>query len=281
MLTTIIAATSAMTVLVGVLETPQCKTEHARSVRVLFAKINTGWISLQKPVAAPAAFPTRWTVAFDGRDLGRIDTVDPGWSSDLMWTYPRDRLLDVVGDAPAIRTGSDHFRGHCSDQKVMRPLVVVSRPNVSDPAHWKPEKKAPDLRAAVFETFRAHAGPAYRCPVDPLKAVAYPYTVADLVRLVSYVDRAGRRLVAVRLNSQDDRCEGMVEPARRPHGFLVGTDGGSPVFLGRDMWLVDAGDYDDDGRSELIFWFSAHNRDGYVLLSENGSGRVEYLWTYF
>lgn len=36
-------------------------------------------------------------------------------------------------------------------------------------------------------------------------------------------------------------------------------------FLDSGMWLVDAGDYDNDGRSELIFSISRDNEGGYEI----------------
>ena len=46
------------------------------------------------------------------------------------------------------------------------------------------------------------------------------------------------------------------------------------------MELVDAGDYDGDGRSELLFWRGGYNRDGYVLVFDELRQKVEYTWSY-
>ncbi len=35
------------------------------------------------------------------------------------------------------------------------------------------------------------------------------------------------------------------------------------------MWLVDAGDYDKDGKSELVFSIDRYNRGGYELFYDD------------
>ena len=37
------------------------------------------------------------------------------------------------------------------------------------------------------------------------------------------------------------------------------------TLLGNGMWLVDAGDYDNDGKSELVFSIDRYNQGGYEL----------------
>lgn len=45
-------------------------------------------------------------------------------------------------------------------------------------------------------------------------------------------------------------------------------------------FLVDAGDYDGDGKSEILFWFERYNRDGYVLFYDKCSKFDEFTWPY-
>jgi hypothetical protein len=58
---------------------------------------------------------------------------------------------------------------------------------------------------------------------------------------------------------------------------LVGDD---TRYLGQDLTLVDAGDYDGDGASELLFWYSGYDEDGYTLVYDGGRKSVDYHWNY-
>ena len=48
--------------------------------------------------------------------------------------------------------------------------------------------------------------------------------------------------------------------------FAIGADG-ETRYLGPGLILVDAGDYDGNGTSELVMSLSRYNRGGYVLFS--------------
>jgi len=61
------------------------------------------------------------------------------------------------------------------------------------------------------------------------------------------------------------------------HWFAIeGT--GAPRFLDRDLTLIDAGDYDGGGHSELIFAKGGYNYDGYVLYDGDLRHAVEFGW---
>jgi hypothetical protein len=275
-----VAAVAAAGVLVGVLEHPQCKPAPARAVRVLFGRQTAAWRSLAAGgEVAPTALPTEWTIAFDGKRLGRVVTADSAWHGEYSWAYPRDRLLSIVGEAPAAPNRKRLFGGWC-DPPADRPLVVVSRPNVADPARWKPKEPTSEVRSRVFAQFKAKAGRQVTCPVDPEKAIDFNYSADHLILLAGYADTLGRRLVAVSLDPKAYSCDGPSDSAWWPNWFMLPADGGRPVFLGEGLWLVDAGDYDRDGRSELVFWFSGYNLDGYVLYADEFATRVDYLWNY-
>ncbi len=51
-------------------------------------------------------------------------------------------------------------------------------------------------------------------------------------------------------------------------------------FLGDDMWLVDAGDYDNDGKSEVLFAIDGYNRGGYELFYDDFKKHVRFEFSY-
>ncbi len=55
---------------------------------------------------------------------------------------------------------------------------------------------------------------------------------------------------------------------------------GKTVSLGRGYLLIDAGDYDNDGHSEFIFFGGGYNRDGYTMYYNNFTKKVEHSWKY-
>jgi len=44
--------------------------------------------------------------------------------------------------------------------------------------------------------------------------------------------------------------------------------------------LLDVGDYDKDGKSEVLFWSSGYNEDGYVLYYDDFRKKVPFKWHY-
>jgi hypothetical protein len=266
-------------IVVGVLEQPQCKKDPAIAVKALFVKQGREWVALTSQEASlGVSLPAAWTVGLDGRSLGVITTVDPGFQTEYEWTFPRDRLLLLKPgqSVPNIANKEDRFAGWC-DAPSRRPLVVVSRPAVRDPDRWKPYQPAETLRARLFESFKTHAGPASICPNDSETAKPLTYAVQDLVFLRSYQDRFGKKLVTVGLDPQRNTCDGPAEPAWAPHSFVLGD---KLLYLGQDLSVVEAGDFDSDGTSEVLFWYSGYNDDGYTLFYDGFRKHVDYRWNY-
>ena len=105
----------------------------------------------------------------------------------------------------------------------------------------------------------------------------FAYDASDLVFSSSYQDRIGRKLVVVGRDPGRYTCDGPPEPAWATHSFILQDD---VQYLGRDLSLVDAGDYDADGPSEVLFWYSGYNDDGYTLFYDGLRKHVDYHWNY-
>jgi hypothetical protein len=270
---------AAAGVVVGVLEEPQCADHAVPAVRPLFLKIADGWTALSAREVADRVplRGTSWTVALDGRSLGSITTVDRGFKSDYPWTFARDRMLALAPGVrpPNAKNRDARFAGWCNAPK-RRPLVVVSSPNFTDAAEWKPFKAAPELRDQLLDAFKAQAGAAATC-IPGAGRMTADYEARDLLISAAYADRSGRRLVSVGLDPARNSCDEPDGPAWSTHLFLL--DEGIR-HLGAGLTLVDAGDYDADGKSELLFWYSGYNEDGYTLFDDAFRRGTEFRWKY-
>src|SRR5439155_20668280 len=106
------------------------------------------WIALTHPEASEAERSQRaWFVAFDGRNLGSVLTVDTGFHSQHAENYTRDHVLLLVPGRSVPRSINAHgaFRGwHSCFHHPGRPLVLVSLPtsgirNAGDPFSPTPQ----------------------------------------------------------------------------------------------------------------------------------------------
>jgi hypothetical protein len=61
--------------------------------------------------------------------------------------------------------------------------------------------------------------------------------------------------------------------------FVMDTNG-SVLYLDSGMFLVDAGDYDGDGKSELIFSIDRDNRGGYRIFYDEFRKRAQLEYSY-
>lgn len=266
--------------LLGVLEEPQCKEATGVHVRVLYVKSAGKWHSLDSAASSAGHVSKKmtWTVMLHGKRLGDIETHDPGFGTQYDWTYSRDRLLNVVASPsiPSVPNQSLDFEGWCAPPKA-RPLVVVAHGGASDPENWMPFGATEKQAEALFHQFKAHNGEAWVCPdPDADDGVRFDYQPKDVRAVQSYRNKTGDYLITLAFKSRKDQRHNPDDGWSR-QTFLVSR---AITYVGANLSLVDIGDYDVDGASELLFWHSGYNKDGYILLSPGVDGRVEYLWSY-
>jgi hypothetical protein len=167
---------------------------------------------------------------------------------------------DIVGTAaiPTVGKTSVTYAGW-SGEAVYRPLLASSRSYFSDPEGWKPSQ-APDVVATgVRREFRKKYPKLNDCEVwDKPK----PYADADIRQVKSYASNRGWRLVEVAVNGCEPGDE-RGDPLEKE--WFVATPTGDVKYLDSNMWLVDAGDFDNDGNSEVVFSIDDYNRGGYKL----------------
>ena len=95
----------------------------------------------------------------------------------------------------------------------------------------------------------------------------------------TYLSKAEWSLIE--LNLAGYVCDGMLDDDSAFAGqWYVVNPAGEPRFLGANMWLVDAGDYDNSGSSEVLFLIDGYNMGGYRLFYGNFTRSAEFLFSY-
>jgi hypothetical protein len=248
-----------------------------RVVRVAFVKDGREGRLAESPKSSQTF---TFTIAFDGKNLGSVS------SRPRKWRGPADIATQSVvrpgTSLPAIGHPSKQFGG-MQGVVVRRPLVVVSQPNYTDPDVWKrytgpvPEPVSRNLHNEFF-----HRYPKLEvCSPGGSAATEWQYSAADVAYLAVYRSQKDEFLVETKL-SRESGCDPSSNPddpwARQ--WFLVASDL-KVTRLGGYMTLLDAGDYDGDGQSEVIFFEARYpDQDGYILFYDHFQKRQGLDWTY-
>jgi hypothetical protein len=202
-----------------------------------------------------------WTVAFDGKKIGTLNTTQPVHFTERFELGKQIAVPNSV--LPRIPDRAKRF-----DFKGFRPLVLVSRPNYADPDVWKPFRPTDaaiikQVRTAYLHQYGPTAGCGSRCSAESILVEE------------GYRSSHGEMLIVVRPASEHRDEPGLerlvcdCESAGwdpEQHWFFVQR--GAVRFVGIGLALIDAGDYDGDGVSEMLFWEPGEgdSKDGYVLL---------------
>ncbi len=273
--------------ILGVLEEVAGENQGAniRTVRPVFYKIGAEWQPYKSNCAdeaclqsAPSEYPREatWTIAFDGKNLGRVTSRAPK-AFAMYWQIGQQEITSTQ-PVPTVGTRSIEFGGFL-DADVYRPLVAVSQPNFKDPEMWKTRLVSPAMLAGLRAAFRRKYPKLCRNhPSDETKLLPYEYKDAEVKTAKNYAANTGWSVARLHLEAIEcDDTEagfGMDDPwfAINPKGVVQ--------YLGSGMWLVDAGDYDDDGKSELLFSISQHNRGGYRIFYDDFRKHAEFAFSY-
>lgn len=231
----------------------------------------------------------QWTIAFDGRDAGVIKShprVEP-YMARIQAYAPEPKSGQVL----TIGKPSEEFSGW-ENTLFNRPLVLVSNGRFNDPERWKRFQPSKDEIELLRSAFRKEYPKVTNCDTneEPLPS-PWHYKNSDIVVTSCYHSNRGYSLVNMFLKGGN--C-GVLDGPFIEQLFLFRPDnpatrinlGGSKPSLDNsdlDMFslvLVDAGDYDGDGKSEVIFFVTGYNEDGYVMFYASFQKSVICTWHY-
>jgi hypothetical protein len=219
-----------------------------------------------------------WTVAFDGKNLGTVETQ----ASSEGFT-PVQTILTPQSDIPSVGAPSQQIRRSVRrwcKTKVRRPLMVVSKPNFHDPDGWKRTKPPDEIAVLVRKAFRRDYPHVDRCKDEEIAQRDWKLPDLALSFPIAYRSNKHSFLVEASLDAGD--CGYISEPdePESEPWFFVSSDG-SVRRIGSFLTLLDAGDYDNDGKSEVVFVLSqGENTDGFVLFDGSFEKPVTLAWHY-
>jgi hypothetical protein len=253
-----------------------------RTLTPAFQNDAEGW----KPVVN-LIHPTKWTIAFGGRRLGEAESEARPQDHSVQIIGPTHihSILTPVNQLPAIGKPDGRFSGNFGTV-VRRPLVVVSEAHFNDPDHWTSKEPSPRAMMAVRKSFRETFRHLRQCAPsgDALKE-DWKIPDSEIIVSKSYGSRNGEYLVETKV--LHSKCLFSVDgddfqSLGGNQIFYVAPDRDG-IFLGLQWELLDTGDYDGDGRSEVIFYV-AEGKDvdvvteGYVLFYDGFRHSVRFVW---
>jgi penicillin amidase len=283
----LVPTSSAQHIVLGVLEDvpgSYAGEPNSRMVRVVFEKNGTEWKAFPSQCPDEACLKTAsskypgevtWTIAFDGRDLGHVTARTPKEFD----SYSHIGLQQVIspGPIPTVGKRSPEYGGF-ADAALYRPLVAVSEPNFKDPEVWKPSQLSAEVLRLLRQQFRKKFPSVSNCRnrADSTPK-PWPYTDENIKVLKTYSSNTHWSVAQIRLG--ENRCDGPPDDPFLDYWFAI-SPANEIILLDSGMWLVDAGDYDNDGKSELVFSIGRYNSGGYELFYDNFKKHVTFEFGY-
>jgi hypothetical protein len=255
-----------------------------RVITVAFERNSSGWGE-----AKPISTSMKWTVVFDGKEIGAV-VSEPQPSSEKSETgFPSplntQSILTQADKIPTVGKPDGKFNGNF-ETVVRRPLVVVSEANFADPDGWKRGNLPDGIMESVRSSFRHTFQHLRQCDSagEPLKTEWSP-SDSEIVLSKAYKSNKGSFIAETHI--KDNRCAfnqngSHFQSVAGNQWFYVGADS-QPAHLGDDWQLLDSGDYDRDGKSEVIFYVAEGSGDsveteGYVLFYDDFRSSVRFSW---
>ena len=277
---------SAQDILLGVLEDNPghySGDPNFRTVRVVFKKDGLDWRPFHsdcpdqdclKTVASKYPREVDWTVSFDGKSLGEVKGRTP--QTFEWYASVGQQEITSTGPIPTVGQRLTDVEG----VPVYKPLVANSRPYYRDPERWKRGKLSADAGKLVRQQFRRQFPNVCKTSKqDETKLESFPYRDEDIQPVKVYTSKRGWTVTQMQLAEATD-CGDAETSSGIGNPWFVVDPNESVKYLDSGLRLVDAGDYDNDGKSELLFSISRYNRGGYELFCDDFKKHAVFEFSY-
>ncbi|MCC6793688.1 MAG: hypothetical protein IT366_01115 [Candidatus Hydrogenedentes bacterium] len=269
--------------IIGVLESPAA-TPDIYVARVAFKLTEKGWESFPTDFDTPEAlrnsfhaYPqlVHWMALYRGSEIGELS----GIRNDSVAAYSHVGMQKIGLECPISRIGTTslEFAGWPCEP-TYRPLLLCTR-KAADPDHWIEST----LTKKEIARFEKHLRTAF--PSTPQRWAQKSIEIGQVFES----KKRNSKLIQVSLldDSSDaapilpatlETTVGDEPPASDDKVFFLQRHGEYSI-VGPKLTYLDAADFNGDGKSEIVFMLQAYNRDGYVLLDDQG-GVAKFTWNY-
>lgn len=259
---------------------------NSRKMRVVFRKDSRDWHAFRsqcpdqdclRTVTSEYPREVTWTITFDGNNLGKVTARTPREFN----FYSHVGLQEITGKntVPTVGARSTRYGGF-ADAEVFRPLIANSQPYFKDPESWKPSHPSIDIAGLLRKAFRQRFPKLCRVgPQDETTLKPFLYRDNDVVLLNAYMSKNGWVVARLHLEEAID-CDDQEAGFQIDDPWFVVDPQNSVKYLDDGMWLVDAGDYDNDGKSELVFSIDRYNRGGYEIFYDDFNKHATFEFSY-
>lgn len=251
-------------------------------VRVLFKKEDNKWFSYKHDFNTPKLlnksytfFPKtmKWYIGFNGNLL---DTLNTKVLTDIKYYY-QIGFHNIADTSEILKIGkkSKFYSGWLYPWETYRPLVLNSKPFFTDPDKWEPyEPDSTDIHYSleclkeeynasdsILSKAKVEINKSYRSYNYKRKLISLSIENVNIVDHVSLIEQTGEYYY----------------PESEAWIYLNGSN---IRYLHSEMRFLNAGDYDNDGNSEVIFKVQQYNYDCYILFYNDFKNYVEFGWHY-
>jgi hypothetical protein len=277
-------SSSVYAVIIGALE------QNGTHIRPLFYSDHAKWITVDQNTKSPST----WTMAFDGKDLGKI-TVEKS----------KIRLSDASKELIQ-KYSKKSFGFSFLGKEERRPFVLITENFLKDPDSWKPLNSTDldgKIKTKLFTEYlkiynndscivdqktastqqikKMNAQVQISTPQDGYFNVTFQYSDKDIVIRNSYSSKDSYVLNLSMKDPFNGKCS--FDLTQVCSTFFVAKNQAqsiinltSEVTNGcRELLVVDAGDYNNDGTSEILFKDYDYNWDGYLLFDPKTKAKIK------
>ena len=193
-----------------------------------------------------------------GLIFGRKTPVPIGWLQNVI---PQGQdFSEIMGPRTSNYSGWQGI-------PVKRPLLLVSKTFYRNTEGWRLSSeingnKVPSELLGFMQLKK------FLSPVGVDVDIPTSNTLNSLRISETYTSKIGKHLYRLTSLSTDNSY------------WIVESSKTHFSYLGKNMQLLETGDFDGDGYSEFLFWFEGYAQDGYVLIWGNFTRASKCLWNW-